>query len=250
VRLVRESLVHGRGIKIPHGCPAHNIQSEGAIDGKIHGCVELLHESGLLGARLDAPADGKRSDESLHEELAREGEDDGVEGNEGEVACALAILDGRGGVCARLSRERVREEEGGGEGVLGRRIDEVERDEGEGQREGPDPRVPHANPLVFGEGAADRPALRTAAGFLALGMVSTSIRPRQQLQLHIQSALSASRADSLASQTQAHSCLPAAQRPVRCFSAAARSRSCRPGSAASTAPSAAGGKARRRGRPS
>jgi hypothetical protein len=47
----------------------------------------------------------------LHAELAREAQDDNVEADKGKVACALAIVGGRVGVCA---------DRGGDEGVGGR----------------------------------------------------------------------------------------------------------------------------------
>lgn len=125
VRLMRESLVHGLRVEVPHGRPAHDIQAKGSVYGEVHGGVKLLHEPGLLGAVPDAEADRNRPDEALHEKFAREREDNGVEGHEGEVACAFAILYGCGGVRARFSFERVGEEQGSGYRVLRRRVDQV-----------------------------------------------------------------------------------------------------------------------------
>ena len=92
VRPVREPLVHAGDIEIPDRRAAHDVQPQGPEEEEVHGGVELLHEAVLLRALADAAGDCYRADEALHEELAREGEDDGVEGHEGEVFGPLAIL--------------------------------------------------------------------------------------------------------------------------------------------------------------
>ena len=91
MRSVWESLKHSRRIKVPKGTPRHHVQAEGPKDGKVHGSVHLLHKSALLVSASNAIPEGKWSDEALHEELAREAEDDGVEGDEGDVVWTLAI---------------------------------------------------------------------------------------------------------------------------------------------------------------
>ena len=45
----------------------------------------------MLVSASNAIPEGKWSDETLHEELAREAEDDGIEGDEGDVVWTLAI---------------------------------------------------------------------------------------------------------------------------------------------------------------
>ena len=92
VGLVRVVLEHGTGIKIPDGGPTHNVETEGTKDRKVNRGVDLFHEPGLFGAGVDAARLRKRADESLHEKFAGEGEDDDVEGDEGEVAWSFAIL--------------------------------------------------------------------------------------------------------------------------------------------------------------
>ena len=91
MRSVRESLKHSRRIKIPKWTPRHHVQAEGPKDRKVHGSVHLLHKSALLVSASNAIPEGKWSDEALHEELAREAEDDGIEGDEGHVVWTLAI---------------------------------------------------------------------------------------------------------------------------------------------------------------
>lgn len=237
---MREAFVHSRGVEIPHRCSAHNIQPEWSVYSEIHGGVKLLHEPGLLGPRLDATADRNRPDEALHEELAREREDDGIEADEGKVASTFAILDGCSGVCARLSREGVREKNCGGERILGRRVGEVERENKNDQREWKDPGVSHTNAFVFGEGAPYRAALRTATRLLALCTVNTLTS--QSSYFNIQWVRWALEADSLTSRTQVHWYPPAAQRPIHCFSADVYFHSFRSGFPSSTRPFAAMGK--------
>jgi hypothetical protein len=91
MRSVRESFKHSRRIEIPKWTPRHHVQAERAKDHKVHGSVHLLHKSALLVSTSNATPEGKWSDEALHEELAREAEDDGIEGDEGDIVWTLAI---------------------------------------------------------------------------------------------------------------------------------------------------------------
>lgn len=90
---VREPLEHGRGVEVPDIRPAHDVQTERAEDRKVHGRVDLFHEASDLGLGADPAVDRPRADDPLHQEFAREGQEDGVEGDEGEVLLALAIHD-------------------------------------------------------------------------------------------------------------------------------------------------------------
>lgn len=92
VRAVREALVHACRVEVPDWRARHDVQAEGAEDGEVDGCVELFHEAGLLCAGFDSGGDRDGTDEALHEELAGKGQDYGVEGDEGEVLLALAVL--------------------------------------------------------------------------------------------------------------------------------------------------------------
>ena len=90
--LVREVFVEGACVEIPNRRPAHDVHACGPQDAKVDGRVHLLHVAGLLAARLEAVPLGHRTQDLLHDELAREGQDDGVEGDEGDVPETLAIL--------------------------------------------------------------------------------------------------------------------------------------------------------------
>jgi hypothetical protein len=91
VGLVGEPVVHGRGVEVPQVRLAHDIEAQRAEKGEVYGGVSLFHEAGLLGARSHAVADGHGAEESLHDELAGEGEEDGVKGDEDVVIPALAV---------------------------------------------------------------------------------------------------------------------------------------------------------------
>jgi len=51
VGLVREVLVHGARVEVPHGGAAHDVHARGAQEAKVERRVHLLHEAGLLAAR-------------------------------------------------------------------------------------------------------------------------------------------------------------------------------------------------------
>lgn len=84
---------HSGSIEIPERTPRHDIQTKGAKNSEVHGGVDLFHESGLFRSILDTALNGYRPNESLHEELAGEAEDDGVEGHECDVLLAFAVHD-------------------------------------------------------------------------------------------------------------------------------------------------------------
>ena len=94
MRTVREVFVHGARVEVPQWRPAHHVQPTRTGDAEVNGCVHLLHEAGLLGAGLETAAPSQRAQELLHDELAREGEHDDVEGHKGEVPLPLAVLHG------------------------------------------------------------------------------------------------------------------------------------------------------------
>lgn len=92
VRLMGEALVHAGGVEVPDGRPAHNVHAPGTGAAKVDGGVHLLHEAGLLVARLEAGVTRQGLQELLHDELARERQDDGVEGDDADVPGSLAVL--------------------------------------------------------------------------------------------------------------------------------------------------------------
>lgn len=92
MRPMRICFEHSRRIKVPHRCPKHDIQAVGPKDRKVDGRIDLFHEAGLLGAGVDPSVHGERADDSLHEEFAGKGENDDIEGHEGEVTGTFPIL--------------------------------------------------------------------------------------------------------------------------------------------------------------
>lgn len=92
VRLVREVLVHGPRVEVPQWGAAHDVQARGAQNAKVDGGVDLLHVAGLLAARAQSMPARHGTQDFLHDELAGEGEDDSVEGDEGDVPGTLSIL--------------------------------------------------------------------------------------------------------------------------------------------------------------
>lgn len=80
---------------------------------------------------------GKGTNHALHEELAGEAQDDGVEGDKGKISFALAILNW----LARRRVERVGEEDAVVEGVRGRGIHSVESQDQEDEDQGVEPGV-------------------------------------------------------------------------------------------------------------
>lgn len=93
---VGKALKHAVGIEVPDGRAVHHVYTKRAKDGKVQSRVRLFHEAALLCARLDAALYSERADHALHQEFAREAQDDGIEGHEGKVIAALAIFGGRG----------------------------------------------------------------------------------------------------------------------------------------------------------
>lgn len=154
MRTVWEALVHARNVKVPHRRPTHHVQSQRAKEGKVHGGVELFHEAVLLRFLPNPTAGRNGSDDPLHQELAGEGEDDGVEGHKGEVLrsfailCRIADVWRKGGRSLDERRVGIGKEDGVVEGVLLAWVDEVGGEEDGEESEGEDPGVLEAEPPV------------------------------------------------------------------------------------------------------
>lgn len=154
---MRESFVHARRVEIPDRRPAHDEQPQGAENAKVDGGVELFHEPTHLPLLAYPQPNGQGTNEALHEKLAGEGEDDGVEGDEGEVLRALAVLrdmaDVRGERASAFVERRVGvgEEEGGMERVVFAGGDEVEGEDDEDEDERGEPGVLQCDPLPAAE---------------------------------------------------------------------------------------------------
>lgn len=170
---VREALVHAGRIEVPHRRARHDPDAKWTVQAKVQSCIGLLHEARLLGPALDAAINGNRADQPLHTELAREAQDNDVETDKGEVACPLAIMSGRIGVCSHgcrnegiVGRKRVGEEEAGCHRIRGIWVDQVERNDCEAEEEREEPGMPYAHALELGEAAADCSAFGAAGRLL------------------------------------------------------------------------------------
>lgn len=104
MRPMRICFEHSRRIEVPHRCPIHDIQAVGPEDRKVDGCIDLFHEAGLLGAGADPRVNGERADDSLHEEFAGKGENNDIEGHEGDVTGTFAILSQAAGAADGVGR--------------------------------------------------------------------------------------------------------------------------------------------------
>lgn len=93
VATVGETLKHSICVEVPDWRAVHDVQAKGTENGKIDGCVELFHESGLFCFSGNSEMNGKGTNHALHEKLAGEAQDNGVEGDESKIGFALAILD-------------------------------------------------------------------------------------------------------------------------------------------------------------
>jgi hypothetical protein len=158
VGAMREALKHGICVEVPDGRATHDVQAKGTEDGKVHGCVELLHESCLFCFSHNAQTDSQRADHALHEEFAGEAQDDGVESNKGEISLALAILDW----LTSRGVERVGEEDAIVEGVRGRGVDGVESEDQEHENQGIEPCVSQRDADITSEETASFAALGCA----------------------------------------------------------------------------------------
>ena len=103
MRPVRETFVHAFHVEEPDRCPTKHIQPYRPRDAKVHGGVELLQEPALLPALSNPTVKRYRFNETLHQKLPREREDDRVEGYEAKVLRPFAVLRH----IAHVSRERI-----------------------------------------------------------------------------------------------------------------------------------------------
>ncbi|KAH6605132.1 hypothetical protein Trco_006839 [Trichoderma cornu-damae] len=132
VGAVREPLVHAARVEVPDRRAAHDVHASRPQDAKVKGGIHLFHEAGLLPL-AEAGFAGKRAQHLLHDELAGERQDDGVEGDKGNVPLALAILDGLERI---VLGNRVRQEEKVVQRISFRWVDGVAGQEDEKQAGG------------------------------------------------------------------------------------------------------------------
>lgn len=127
--LVGEPLVHAAGVEVPHGSMAHDPEAKRTQDTKVDGRVHLLHEAGLLATAEIIPA-SERREELLHNELAGERQDNGIEGDKSDIPATLSILSRFVGV---VLRQLVREEDEVVDRVGLGRVDGVSGEEAQGE---------------------------------------------------------------------------------------------------------------------
>lgn len=177
VRAVRKALVHAARVEVPHGRAAHDVHADKAQGARVQGHVDLLHEAGLLAARAHAAVPRQRLQHLLHDQLARKRQHDGVEGHEGEVPGALAVVHRR----ARAGgRQGVREEDEVVNRVRRARVQRVEgQEDGEqDERERPGVFADEAAAAVD-EGAGLAPAGRSLGGRWAGAVLGGAVEMRQ-----------------------------------------------------------------------
>lgn len=93
VRLVGEVFVHAASVEVPDGGAAHDIHARRAENSKVDGSVGLFHKTRLLGL-AEARSSRNRSQDLLHDEFTREGQNNHVEGDKGDVPFTFAIMNG------------------------------------------------------------------------------------------------------------------------------------------------------------
>ena len=120
----------------------------------------------MLVSATDACVECKGADEALHEELAREAEDDGVEGDKGNVVRALAVHGGAIFIRGRVERVSVPRRQGVGEekrfvnGIGFGRVDGVGREDNQDEDERIDPGVFEGDLFPFAQERACFPPFR------------------------------------------------------------------------------------------
>lgn len=135
---VRETLKHGRGVEVPYIRLFHHIQTERSKDRKVHGCVDLLHESSSLASAPNATVSSPWANHALHQKLSCERQDNGVEADKSKVQGTFAVHNWTAGSLGRL---RVRQEDSAVERIGRRRINGVCEEDYAHQQERQNPGV-------------------------------------------------------------------------------------------------------------
>lgn len=114
VATMREIGEHALGVEVPNWRPRHHVKSNRPKDAEVEGRVGLFHITILHVAGFHSAVNCQSAEEVLHDELARKGQYDDVEGHKEEVAGTFAIVCGCIGIGARVGGdERMR----GGKGI-------------------------------------------------------------------------------------------------------------------------------------
>lgn len=103
---IREGFVHARSVEIPDWRAIHDPQAVGTENAKVQSGVCLFHESVLFRARVQLEPARKGPKNALHDELAREGKNDNVKGDEREVLSPFAIVGGGCWISADVGRDQ------------------------------------------------------------------------------------------------------------------------------------------------
>jgi len=128
---VGKILVHAAGVEVPDGRLAHDVHSGGTQDAEVECRIRLLHEPGGFATRKTSEA-SHGAEDFLHEELAGEGEDNGVKDDKGNIPVAFSVelgLAGFGGLGIGEEDEVVDRIRLGG-------VEGIEREEGEEETAG------------------------------------------------------------------------------------------------------------------
>lgn len=139
VLAVRESLEHGGRVEVPKSRALHHVQAERTKDTKVDRSIHLLHEPSRLALAPDPGPDRERADHLLHDELAREGQHDGIECHKRDILLALAVHDGPAGGLRRLG---VGKEDGAMHRIGRGRVDGIQRQQDGDDQEREEPGIP------------------------------------------------------------------------------------------------------------
>lgn len=174
---VRKAFVHPHGIEIPHGCPRHDEDTKGTEYSKINRGVGLFHKAVLLRPTTYAEVDCGRTYHSLHQEFARERQDNDVEAHEGKITRSFAIVLGSRwfspnprGNKGRIRRERIGEKYEAMERIRRGRPDKVCCEEDAHQDKGSDPSMSKREIFPSSKVAPSSPSFRSWPILSALRM--------------------------------------------------------------------------------
>ena len=121
---VRESLKHGSRVEVPDIRPAHDIETERTENAKVDCRVYLFHKPCRLAFAANSAPDRERPDQSLHQKLPSERQNNRVERDKRNILRPFSVHDrtARG-----LRGLRIREENGAVHRVGLCRVDQVQR---------------------------------------------------------------------------------------------------------------------------
>lgn len=119
---MRKPFEHGSCVEVPDVGAAHDVKTEGTEYAKIDGGIHLFHEPGCFTFSADSTVYGERTDQALHQKLARKRENDRVEATECNILRTFTIHNRTARSFRGLG---VREENGGVHRVRRGRVDRI-----------------------------------------------------------------------------------------------------------------------------